>query len=282
MSFTRSPRAPVCLIAALLAFTSASTVQAQDDAAPRSLGLGLAFVPEYEGSTRLRPFPLVQANARFAGVGIDLEGSSLSMDLLPAASGSNLGLEFGPFANLRLDRTGKLNNAQLAMLGHRSAALEVGAYVALRKTGIITSPYDQITLRLSAAGDLAGAHGSYVITPTISYMTPLSARSFVNADLTGEIVGAGYGRYYFDVSQQESSMSGLAAYNGAGQSGGLKNLAVKITPGFALSGDLRHGWIVYASLGYSRILDRYGRSPLVEAVGSHSQWSTLLGISYSF
>ena len=94
-------------------------------------------------------------------------------------------------------------------------------------------------------------------------------------------VGKKYGRYYFDITPQESLASGLDVYNRAGGSG-FKRLNVNLSAGKALSGDLRKGWAIFGVAGYSRVLGKYADSPIVADAGSRNQFVGALGIGYTF
>ena len=82
--------------------------------------------------------------------------------------------EVGVIAAVRTDRTGRVDNRQVRALGKIDTAYEVGGFVGIGKTGVITSDYDTLTARVAYIHDVSGTHDSYVITPQVNYTTPLS------------------------------------------------------------------------------------------------------------
>jgi outer membrane scaffolding protein for murein synthesis (MipA/OmpV family) len=247
-----------------------------------TIGAGAAYIPSYEGSDDYRAIPLVQARGKLHDIAFWTRGPNLYVDLIPNRDDNGIDLEAGPMVYARLDRTMGIKDPQVRSLGKLDAAIEVGGFVGIGKAGVFTSDYDNLSARVSWAKDVAGAHGSYVITPTIEYVMPLSPRTFVGASVSADYVGKGYGRYYFDVTPAGSLASGLPAYDGAGDDSGFKKVGFNISAGQSLSGDLRHGWAIFAVGGYLKLLGDYKRSPVVDIAGSSNQWVGAVGIGYTF
>lgn len=276
---------PTALI--LAASVSAVPAMAQDEEQHSSLtiGVGAAYIPSYEGSDDYRVIPIAQARGTVHDFAFWTRGTSLYVDLIPNTADNGLDLEFGPVANVRLDRTGgrkSIKDAQVRALGKLDTAIEVGGFVGIGKTGVITSDYDNLSARVAWTKDVGGAHDSYVITPAIEYVTPLSMTTFVGVALSADYVGKGYGRYYYDVDAAGSAASGLPVYAAAGDDSGFKKVGLNLTAGKSLSGDLRRGWAIFALGGYSRLLGDYKRSPVVAIAGDSSQWIGAVGIGYTF
>jgi outer membrane scaffolding protein for murein synthesis (MipA/OmpV family) len=267
--------------AGCLACSTAALAQ-EEDHSSLTIGAGVAYIPSYEGSDSQRVVPVVQARGKVHDFAFWMRGTSLYVDLIPNRDDSGIDLEAGPAAYVRLDRTSGIKDAQVRALGKRDTAIELGGFVGIGKTGVFTSDYDNLSARVSWMKDVAGAHGSYVITPTVEYMTPLSVTTFVGAGVSADYVGKGYGRYYFDVTPAGSLASGLPAYAGAGDGSGFKRIGVNLTAGHSLSGDLRKGWALFVVGGYSKLLGDYKRSPVVSVAGSSNQWIGAVGIGYTF
>lgn len=153
--------------------------------------------------------------------------------------------------------------------------------LGVQKTGILTSPYDTLSLNVSYQHDISNAHDSYIISPSLDYETPLSHKSFASVSLSADYVGKGFGAYYYNIDAAGSEASGLPTYDGAGKAG-WKEWNISSTLAHSLTGDLRHGLAVFATGGYARILGAYRRSPIVDIVGSPNQWSADVGLAYIF
>ena len=264
----------------------AAPAMAQDEEQHSSLtiGVGGAIIPSYEGSDDYRIIPIAQARGKVHDFAFWTRGTALYVDAIPNTDGNGVDFELGPVVNIRLDRSSRkaIKDDAVRALGKRDVAVEVGGFVGIGKTGVITSAYDNLSARVAITKDVAGAHEGYVITPAIEYVTPLSTTTFVGLGVSADYVGKKYGRYYFDVTQAEALASGLPAYGRAGGGSGFRKVNLNLTAGKSLSGDLRHGWAVFAVGGYSRMLGKYADSPVVSIAGSKNQWIGAVGIGYTF
>ena len=249
-----------------------------------TVGIGAAVIPSYEGSDDYRVIPVPQLRGKVSDFAFWTRGPSLYVDAIPNRDADGIDFELGPVVNVRLDRTSRkrVKDDAVRALGKRDVAVEVGGFVGIGKTGVFTSPYDNLSARVAVTKDVAGAHGSYVITPAIEYATPLSTRSFVGLGLSAEYVGKKYGRYYYDVDAAGAVASGLPVYDRAGDGAGFKKVSANLTGGLSLSGDIRRGWALFALAGYSRLLGDYAKSPIVSIAGSKNQWMGAVGVGYSF
>lgn len=271
------------LLIATAALPSAAMAQERDRSS-LTIGVGAAVVPSYEGSDDYRVVPVPQVRGKVKDFAFWTRGPGLYVDAIPNSDPDGLDFELGPVVNVRLDRSSRkaIKDNAVRALGKRDVAVEVGGFVGIGKTGVITSAYDNLSARVAVAKDVAGAHESYVITPAIEYMTPLSATSFVGLGVSAEYVGKKYGRYYYDIDPAGFAASGLPVYSRAGNGSGFKRVSANLAGGVSLSGDLRKGWALFGVAGYSRMLGKYGDSPVVAIAGSRNQWIGALGVGYSF
>ena len=256
----------------------------EEDHSGLTVGMGVATVPSYEGSDDYRVLPIPQFRGKVKDFAFWTRGSALYVDAIPNRDTDGLDVELGPVVNVRFDRSSRKNikDDAVRLLGKRDVAVEVGGFVGIGKTGVITSAYDNLSARVAVTRDMAGAHESYVITPAIEYMTPMSQTAFVGLGVSADYVGRKYGRYYYDIDPAAAAASGLPAYDGAGNGSGFKKVNFSLAGGKSLSGDLRHGWAIFAAASYSRILGDYAASPIVSVAGSRNQWIGAVGVGYTF
>ena len=254
-----------------------------EDSNVLTVGVGAAVIPSYEGSDDYRVIPVPQFRGKVSDFAFWTRGPSLYVDAIPNR-GQDIDIQLGPVVGVRFDRSSLKNikDASVRALGKRDVAVEVGGFVGIGKTGVLTSDYDNLSARVAITKDVAGAHDSYVITPAIEYFAPLSTRSFVGLGVSADYVGKKYGRYYYDIDAAGSLASGLPAYSEAGNGSGFKKIGVNLTGGLSLSGDLRKGWALFALGGYSRMLGDYADSPIVSIAGSKNQWVGAVGVGYTF
>lgn len=247
-----------------------------------TIGLGAAMTPSYEGSDNSVLNPGGVLRGKVSGFSFFTRGPQLYADVVRDDDGSGLDIGFGPIVGARFNRTGRIKDARVKALGELDTAIEVGGWAGIAKTGVITSAYDNLSLRVSYVTDVNGAHGSHIVTPAIEYGTPLSQTTYVGVSLSADYVGKGYGRYYYDVTLAGSQASGLGVYGAAGDKAGFAKLNLGLVGAQSLSGDLRKGWALFGLAGYGRILGRYADSPVVRDAGSRNQWLGGLGVAYTF
>lgn len=111
--------------------------------------------------------------------------------------------------------------------------------MGVTRQGIFTSRYDQLGVRVVGLADVSGRHGSWFVSPTIDYGTPLSKRAYVGVSASLNIYGKGFGRYYYDVDPLGSAASGLPVYDRAGRKATAGKYTIGLAGAWALSGDLR-------------------------------------------
>nr|WP_246351956.1 MipA/OmpV family protein [Sphingobium subterraneum] len=272
------------LLSLTAAALAASGAHAQDleDRNQLTVGVGAGVVPSYDGSDDSVVTPGAVVRGKVEGFTFFSRGPYLFVDAIPDAQSGGLDIEAGPVGGARFNRTRQIKDRQVRALGELDTAWEVGGWGGVAKTGVITSDYDNLSFRVSYLHDVAGAHRSYIVTPTIEYGTPLSRSTYVGVSVSADYVGKGFGRYYYDVTLAGSQASGLGVYGAAGDKAGFAKLNLGIVGAKSLSGDLRKGLSIFALGGYGRILGRYADSPIVRDAGSRNQWVGGAGIAYTF
>lgn len=243
---------------------------------------GVLSSPDYNGSDDRRILPAFYVRGRYEGYSFSTRGTNFQVDLIRHRRGQKTDFKFGPIISLRADRTGSVKDPQVKALGKRKLAVEAGFFTGVTHTGVITSDYDQIGFRLVALKDISGRHGSWAASPTIDYGTPLSKRAFIGMSASVNFYGKGFGRYYYDVDPVGSAASGLPVYTGAGAKATAGKYTLGMAGAYALSGDLRKGFVMIGGAQYGRLLSRYADSPVVKDVGSADQWLLGGGLAYQF
>lgn len=270
----------------------ARPASAQDQPAPRiavspddtsddtlTIGAGAAYVPTYQGSNDYVLTPVVAARGQYHGISFFTRGAQLFVDLVPTPPGPTWNFSAGPVIAADLNRTGRLGDAQIKALGKRKIAIEAGGYIGIGKTGVITSDYDSLSLRVSYIHDVGGVHGSYIVTPALDYATPLSKSVLVGLTLSADYAGTGYARTYYDVDAPGALRSGLPQFVARK---GWQDVTIGGIAGFSLSGDLRHGAVLVVGAGYSRMEGDFAASPVTRIAGSPDQFYGAVGLGYTF
>ncbi len=245
------------------------------------VGVGAAMLPDYEGSDDYSFSPVPAATGRISGFNFLLAGNRLSVDLIPDGVGPTWDIQAGPIAVLGLNRTRtkSIDDLQVRALGKVDTAIELGGYVGIGKTGVITSEFDRLSVSVSYRKDVASGHKSTILAPTVNYTTPLSAKALAGLFVSAERVGNGYADSYFSITPTQSVASGLPVYNARG---GWKNWTLGALAGHSLTGDLRSGLQLFGTVVYRKLINDFADSPIVSRNGSSDQWLGAIGVAYSF
>ena len=243
-----------------------------------TIGVGAVTVPRYEGASENVIIPAGAIRGTVGGVYFVTQGSALFVDLIPASGHPETKVILGPMAHLTLARASnkRTRDPQIIALGKLDTAIELGGHAGIRRTGVITSDYDALTFDLAISHDVTGTHGSTIVTPSISYTTPLSEKLYVGLAVGADHVGTGYARTYFGVTPTQAAASSLPTYT---LGSGFKDVNFSLLGNASLTGDLRHGLSLFAVGNYEKLLGDFARSPVVR---DRNQWYGGLGLAYTF
>ena len=137
---------------------------------------------------------------------------------------------------------------------------------------------DKLALAVTGVWDVAGAHGSQVISPSIEYSRLVGRRTFMRMALTGEFVGKKCARYNFGIDAAGAAASGLAMHD---PDGGLASIGGSVLATHSLSGK-RTGWSLFGVASYKRLQNDIAASPIVRNTGSPNQFFGSIGLGYTF
>lgn len=276
--------------AAAAIFTLAAPALAQD--APRSdeeglsgdsvtVGVGLAHLPDYEGSNDFGTTPVPGIVGKVKGYSFLIAGNRAVLDLIANKPGEKWDIQAGPMLSINFTRSriNSIDDPRVRALGQLDRAVEVGGFVGIGKSGVITSEYDKLSFTVTYRRDVSGVHRSAVVTPTINYLTPLSRKTVVGAFISADHAGEGYTRTYFGITPAQSLASGLPVYT---PGAGWKSVIFGGGAAVALTGDLLKGLKLGGGGSYARLIGDVGNAPIVRIAGSRGQWIGVLGLAYTF
>ena len=246
-----------------------------------TVGAAGVYLTDYEGSNDYRWTPAPAAIGSVKGFSFTLAGNRLSVDLIPNRPGPTWDIQAGPIGVVNFNRNNidNIDDRRVRALGEVKTAIELGGYVGIGKTGVITSPYDKLSVTVSYRHDVANAHDSGIWQPSVNYITPLSPKAAVALFGSAERAGRGYATTYFSVSPTLTIASGLPTYKARG---GWKNYTVGGLATYSLTGNLLKGFKLVAGGTYRRMLNDFADSPLVSIAGSKNQWLGAVGLAYTF
>ena len=243
-----------------------------------TIGVGAAVVPRFEGADDYHIVPAGAVRGQFSGVSFITQGTALFVDLIPSAGGPGTKFNLGPMAHVTLNRSAlkTVRDPQIVALGRIPIAVEVGGHVGVTRTGVVTSDFDSLNVDVAVSHDVTGVHDSLIVTPSVSYGTPLSRKAYVGISMSANYVGNGYAQRYFGVTPAQSLASGLPAYT---PREGFKDVNFGVLGNFSITGDLLRGLSVFAIGNYSRLVRGFERSPIVR---DRNQWFGGAGLAYTF
>jgi len=263
-----------------LAVAVASPAAASDRARDRlTLLVGTGVVPDYEGSDDYTIVPGAAALLRFRGHNIVWRGTAVTFDLIPEHVDQKFKWQLGPAIGGRFDRRLVPGDPVVALLRRRKVAVEAGGFIGFTKTGVLTSAYDSLNVRVTAMADVGVVHRGVLVTTTVDYIAPLSVKTMVGVTGGIDFADANFARYYFGVGPRASAASGLPQYR---PGGGLKSAQIGLIGATTIVGSLRKGLLVGALANYSRLRGGFAASPVVATRGSRNQFSLVAGLAYTF
>jgi len=242
------------------------------------VGVGAAYVPEYDGSDDYKLFALPLIQGSVGGIDIQPRAAGVALDLIPDGEGQ-VAFSFGPTVRIRTSRTGDISDPVVKAAGKLDTAVELGGSAGVSVSGVL-NPYDSLGATVDVRWDVAGAHGGRTISPSISYFTPVSRAAAVNLSVSAEHGDESFNSYYFSVTPAQALASGLPEYSA---DAGFNKWGVNLLGGYDLDGDLTNGGLgLFAIGGYSRMIGDAADSPFVADRGSADQWMIGAGIGYTF
>lgn len=245
-----------------------------------TLGIGGGYGPSYEGSDDYTLFPAPLAQGSLNGFDFGARGPGLYVDLVRDSNAEgNVKFLAGPLVRVRTDRNNNIKDPVVRSLGKEDVAIEIGATAGVSFSKVL-NPFDSLTLSTDIQWDVAKAHRGRLISPNLSYSTPLSTAIFTNLSLSATHVDGNYADTYFSIDAAGSAASGLPVFDAKG---GWKSYGASLLGGVDLSGDVRDGgWGVFGLVSYSRLTGDAKRSPVTAIRGDADQWFLAGGISYTF
>src|SRR5690606_30292619 len=90
------------------------------------VGVGGVFTPSYEGSNDTKLMPAGGLMGRVGGIEFTPRAAGLALDLVPEPKSARFGINLGPVARYRANRTGGIKDPVVARLGKLDGVVEAG------------------------------------------------------------------------------------------------------------------------------------------------------------
>ncbi len=241
-------------------------------------GAGAVVVPSYEGADELHVLPAAGLAGRIGGIGINPRAAGVALDIIPD-SDKRAGITFGPVLRYRTNRTGRVADPVVAQLGKLKGVIEGGVVGGMAFKGAL-NPHDSLSVSVDVRWDISGRGSGYIVSPGMSYLTPVNRAQVVGLALGADFIDARYARYNFSVTPAGAVASGLPVYQAQG---GFKDWNIGVFTARDLNGNfLDGGFSLAVGALYSRLYGSAAESPITSIRGKSSQWLFGAGLGYIF
>jgi outer membrane scaffolding protein for murein synthesis (MipA/OmpV family) len=228
-----------------------------------SLGAGVGYVPDYEGSEDYAPVPVPYFSAQWkSGRYVKLDGSVLKANLLSDKTWS-----LGPLLKYRKKRDDDVDNNRVSKMDKIDAAVEAGAFLGYK--------FDSWDFGVQIATDVSDKHDGTLATARTGYSFKLDSgmRTRIGASIT--YADDNYMDTYFSVDRNNAIRSGLKRYKAES---GIKDIGVDLMILYSITDN----WDIRTIIGYFALLNDAEDSPIVNDEGSNSQIKASAIFIYNF
>lgn len=244
-----------------------------------TVGAGVIYGPSYDGSDDYVATPVPVVQGKLKGIDITPRPGGIALDVIPDGKDPSIGFSFGPVATFSANRAKQIKDPVVRAAGKLDEAFEIGANAGVTFYKVLHG-FDSLTLSTDVKWDVAGAHGGMLVSPTVTYFTPLSRAALFTLSLSAKHVDDDYADYYYDVTPAQSTASGLPEFDA---DGGFESFSVGALAGYDLSGNaLDGGFAVFVLGNYSRMINDGKRTPYTAIRGDADQWTVGAGLGYTF
>ena len=282
-------RLPRLLLGVVLAATPHSAwAQEVDDALVQGsvfdgdflvIAVGLASIPDYEGSNERSATFAAGVAGRIDGVGINARAAGVSLNLIPDRPDRNLFFSLGPVMRYRSNRTGPAADPVVATLPRLPGVVEGGVAGSVNLRHVFNA-HDVLSIGSDLRWDITGHGGGMIVSPGVSYLTPLSRAQVFGMQVGFNWVDQRYAAFEYGIDAAGSAASGLPQYAGRA---GIKDVDAGAFTAYDLNGDLLDGGFALAvGLAYQRLCGPAAATPLTAERGRRDQWIFAAGLSYTF
>ncbi len=254
------------IVLALMLLTFSFKVYAAPNL-PDYFALGVAAVPEFEGSADHMEVPLILAKSNIGNTRLEFSGNTgrWYVDV-------DNNLSFGPLVQGRYERDESVTDPIIAHLRPIKTATELGVFAQYRWQHGGRMP-GQFGLALTAQRDVSDVHNGQLYALVLSYNVMLSERWRLGVEASQSWANEKFMSTYFSVDADNAERSQLAIYHA---DDGIKDSFGAVTFSYSVSPSLQ----VLALLGTQALEKNAYNSPIVRERGERDNW--LAGASVMF
>ena len=246
--------------------TTSAWAQSGRQTQPNFLALGVAVVPEFEGSSERSAVPALIGRFALGSTTLRLLGNSAQWNLLPESSPWAV----GPVLSLRSARDDDVDDVVVKRLRKVDASAGAGLFSEYRWFGLVDAS-DSLT----AGVELQGGKGGARAEASLRYQWQAASGLRLNVSTHVGAASAKYQRTYFDIDADNATRSGLPRYTGER---GVDEAGLAVGAFYEVSRD----WLLIGRVQVARLVGDAADSPIVTLRGSRNQSSLVLAVGRSF
>jgi outer membrane scaffolding protein for murein synthesis (MipA/OmpV family) len=250
------------LFEVIMMFVTLCLIVPAVQAADVSVGGGIGFAPDYEGSEDYKAVPVPVADVKFGnGMSMKLFGLNLRADLVPDDM-----WQLGPVANFRGEREDVENNAVDDMKEVDSTA-EAGIF-----GGFV---YNKWFVSLELLSDMSDAHDGWYSKLKGGYNWNIDKSWTLSIGASATYADDDFMQTYFGVSAKDSRRSGLDRYDAEA---GIKDIGINL----GLNWVINESWSARGIFSFTQLLgDASDDSPVVDEGDEGQLFGAVMAV-YSF
>jgi outer membrane scaffolding protein for murein synthesis (MipA/OmpV family) len=246
-----------------------STPAAASTGMPNFVSLGLAYVPDHEGSNEYKFYPLFAMRYNFGSYYVEWIGLEGRANMLAMPH-----FEFGPAMSVDLARNNKVDDSVIGKMTEIETMFRIGAFAKVRATGIVNQT-DEIAFTVKVLTDVSNKQGGYLVSLGPSYSISLLPRLWMSVGAGVTYANKEYMSTYFGVNAVDAEHSGLGAYR-AGD--GFKDINFTMQANFLID----EKWGVFGVASCKNLLGDAAASPIVMSRGRKNSCMASAGLTYAF
>ncbi len=221
-----------------------------------NIGLGVASVPDYEGSDDNEAVAMPQFNAKWSnGRSISLFGNRAAANAIASEE-----WKFGPVLHFQKNRDSDVDDNIVSKMRKIDSKTRAGAFVGFN-SGVWDVGAEVVTDMSNDDVDDGGLVSTIIAGYTYD-VGNISTRTGISTTYADD----DYMQTYFGVDADNSSRSGLAMYNAQS---GMKDFGIDVSVKMAVN----DRWDARGFIGYKVLLNDAKDSPLVDNLGDNSQFN---------
>lgn len=228
-----------------------------------TLGLGVASVPDYEGSedAEVLPAPMVRVDWQSRRY-VEFSGVQFRANLVSGAGKWRA----GPTLKYNIGRK-DVDNDRVDALRDIDATIEGGAFV--------TFDAGRMETYLEVLTDVGDEHEGSLVTIRQTYKHPLENRQLLTVSLSLTYADDDYMETFFSIDANNAIRSGLRTFEA---DAGVKDVELSMV----FLDNISERWNIAYALGFKRLLGDAADSPVVDDEGSDGQFFAAIIGSLTF